>query len=184
MTSSCALDCFSVFSIHQFWLILKTYFHSWNASVKTPFQESTLVYWANCDRRKPQWQSNDLLRMFELIVVWKVDGHNGLLAIFWLFAIYLPTGFSDVLGICSDLFRWSAMICRYPEYQPNLEHFMEVLEPFFGMTVEEERSQKGCGSPCEVREGQKKMTKSDLKKCWNAEKDIKSIGLLWFIWRP
>ena len=26
---------------------------------------------------------------------------------------------------------------RYPEYQPNVEHFMEVLEPFFSITVEE-----------------------------------------------
>lgn len=26
---------------------------------------------------------------------------------------------------------------RYPEYEPNVEHFLEVLEPFFSITVEE-----------------------------------------------
>jgi len=59
-----------------------------------------------------------------------------------------------LLFLCNEstLVLW-ANCDRYPEYEPNVEHFMEVLEPFFSMTVEEERSQKGCGSPCVVPEG-------------------------------
>eukprot|EP00438_Fugacium_kawagutii_P005510 Skav227054 [mRNA] locus=scaffold72:821508:825541:- [translate_table: standard] len=59
-----------------------------------------------------------------------------------------------LLFLCNEstLVFW-ANCDRYPEFEPNLEHFMEVLEPFFSMTVEEERSQKGSGSPCVVPEG-------------------------------
>ncbi|CAJ1435776.1 unnamed protein product [Effrenium voratum] len=67
-----------------------------------------------------------------------------------------------LLYLCTEstLVLW-ANCDRYPEYEPDLEQFLEILEPFFCMTVLQESSQKGCGSPCEVPDG--KMTLRSLR---------------------
>mmetsp|Transcript_17246 Transcript_17246/g.32482 ORF Transcript_17246/g.32482 Transcript_17246/m.32482 type:complete len:251 (+) Transcript_17246:66-818(+) len=58
--------------------------------------------------------------------------------------LYLCTESTQVLWANCD---------RYPEYEPDVESFLELLEPYFRVTVEEEGPQKGYGGPCEVTGG-------------------------------
>eukprot|EP00931_Biecheleriopsis_adriatica_P068910 TRINITY_DN42809_c0_g1_i1.p1 TRINITY_DN42809_c0_g1~~TRINITY_DN42809_c0_g1_i1.p1 ORF type:complete len:249 (+),score=60.56 TRINITY_DN42809_c0_g1_i1:91-837(+) len=57
-----------------------------------------------------------------------------------------------LLSTASTEILW-ANCDQYPSYVPDLEPFLEMLGRFFEITVEEERSQLGCGGPCEVPEG-------------------------------
>ncbi|CAE7023005.1 METTL21C [Symbiodinium natans] len=61
---------------------------------------------------------------------------------------------NTLLYLCTEdtLVLW-ANCDKYPEYEPDVESFLELLEPFFRITEEEEGPQKGYGGPCEVHEG-------------------------------
>ncbi|CAE7604747.1 METTL21C [Symbiodinium sp. KB8] len=61
---------------------------------------------------------------------------------------------NTLLYLCTEdtLVLW-ANCDKYPEYEPDIDSFLELLEPFFRVTEEEEGPQKGFGGPCEVSEG-------------------------------
>eukprot|EP00439_Symbiodinium_sp_Y106_P084358 s126_g25.t1 len=61
---------------------------------------------------------------------------------------------NTLLYLCTEdtLVLW-ANCDKYPEYEPDIDSFLELLEPFFRVTEEEDRPQKGFGGPCEVSEG-------------------------------